>query len=199
MNLRDLPLGTLIVRDGIAEPATVRDALVEAQRTRRRLGEVMLANGWIRERDLARLLAEQKKLDFVDLAEVDLDDRAVDCLPESLARRARAVAYALNETSCCSSPWPIRPTTSPSTPSAKLPAAVSASRSRSGARSNRRCTTPTASRSRPPDAPRRGYSRRLAPRVESVCLESSSPRALWRVGGLRASGQILLAGPVASL
>jgi type IV pilus assembly protein PilB len=99
MNLRDLPLGSLIVRDGIAEPATVRDALVEAQRTHCRLGEVMLANGWIRERDLARLLAEREKLDFVDLAEVDLDDRAVDCLPESLARAARAVAYAVNETS----------------------------------------------------------------------------------------------------
>ena len=66
MNLRDLPLGSLIVRDGIARPATVRDALVEAQETDRRLGEVMLQHGWIRERDLARLLAEQEKLEFID-------------------------------------------------------------------------------------------------------------------------------------
>ncbi len=82
MNLRDLPLGSLIVRDGIARPATVRDALVEAQETDRRLGEVMLAHGWIRERDLARLLAEQEKLEFVDLAKLDLDQTAVDYLPE---------------------------------------------------------------------------------------------------------------------
>ena len=74
MNLQDLPLGSLIVRDGIARPATVRDALVEAQETDRRLGEVMLARGWIRERDLARLLAEQEKLEFIDLAKIDLDD-----------------------------------------------------------------------------------------------------------------------------
>jgi hypothetical protein len=94
MNLRDLPLGSLIVRDGIARPATVRDALVEAQETDRRLGEVMLAHGWIRERDLARLLAEQEKLDFVDLAKVDLDDDAVDCIPEALARRVKAIGYA---------------------------------------------------------------------------------------------------------
>ncbi len=93
MNLRDLPLGSLIVRDGIARPATVRDALVEAQETDRRLGEVMLDHGWIRERDLARLLAEQEKLDFVDLARVDLDDKAVDYLPESVARRVKAIAY----------------------------------------------------------------------------------------------------------
>jgi type IV pilus assembly protein PilB len=93
MNLRDLPLGSLIVRDGIARPATVRDALVEAQETDSRLGEVMLAHGWIRERDLARLLAEQEKLDFVDLAKIDLDDAAVDCIPESVARRVKAIGY----------------------------------------------------------------------------------------------------------
>jgi hypothetical protein len=96
MNLRDLPLGSLIVRDGIARPATVRDALVEAQETDRRLGEVMLAHGWIRERDLARLLAEQEKLEFVDLAKLDLDQAAVDYLPESVARRVRAIAFGFH-------------------------------------------------------------------------------------------------------
>jgi type IV pilus assembly protein PilB len=96
MNLRDLPLGSLIVRDGIARSATVRDALVEAQETDRRLGEVMLAHGWIRERDLARLLAEQERLEFIDLAQLDLDQTAVDYLPESVARRVRAIAYAFH-------------------------------------------------------------------------------------------------------
>jgi hypothetical protein len=93
MNLRDLPLGSLIVRDGIVRAADVRDALVEAQDTDRRLGEVLLARGWIRERDLARLLAQQEGLDFVDLGMVDLDERAVDCLPETVARASGAVAY----------------------------------------------------------------------------------------------------------
>jgi hypothetical protein len=96
MNLRDLPLGSLIVRDGIARPDTVRNALVEAQETDRRLGEVMLARGWIRERDLARLLAEQEKLEFIDLAKIDLDENAVDYLPEAVARRVKAVAYDIH-------------------------------------------------------------------------------------------------------
>lgn len=93
MNLRDLPLGSLIVRDGIIRAADVRDALVEAQETDRRLGEVLLDRGWIRESDLARLLAEQEGLDFVDLAKIDLDDGAVDCLSEPLARRYGAIAF----------------------------------------------------------------------------------------------------------
>ena len=41
MNLRDLPLGSLIVRDGLARPDDVRLALIEAQETDRRLGELM--------------------------------------------------------------------------------------------------------------------------------------------------------------
>ena len=94
MNLRDLPLGSLIVRDGLAGPDDVRVALIEAQETDRRLGEVMLERGWICERDLARLLAEQEKLDFVDLAKVDLVPEAVDCIPEPVARRHRAVGYS---------------------------------------------------------------------------------------------------------
>jgi hypothetical protein len=93
MNLRDLPLGSLIVRDGIVRAADVRDALVEAQETDRRLGEVLLERGWIRERDLARLLAEQEALDFVDLGMIDLDERAVDCLSEAVSRARGAVAY----------------------------------------------------------------------------------------------------------
>ena len=101
MNLRDLPLGNLIVRDGIARAVDVRDALVEAQDTDRRLGEVMLARGWIRERDLARLLAEQEGLEFVDLGKYDVDENAVDCLPEALARQVGAVAFRFQGQALC--------------------------------------------------------------------------------------------------
>jgi Type II secretion system (T2SS), protein E, N-terminal domain len=96
MNLRDLPLGSLIVRDGLASVATVRNALFEAKETDRRLGEVMLAQGWIGERDLARLLAEQAKLGFVDLAKVHPNEAAVDELPQSVAQRVQAIAYAFD-------------------------------------------------------------------------------------------------------
>ena len=97
MNLRDLPLGSMIVRDGLADPATVRDALFKAKETDQRLGEVMLAHGWIGERDLARLLAEQAKLEFVDLAKVHPNEAAVDELPQSVAQRVQAMAYAFDD------------------------------------------------------------------------------------------------------
>jgi type IV pilus assembly protein PilB len=101
MNLRDLPLGSLIVRDGIVRAGDVRDALVEAQETDRRLGEVLLERGWIRERDLARLLAVQEGLEFVDLGKYELDAAAVDCLPESVAREHGVMAFRFEGRTLC--------------------------------------------------------------------------------------------------
>jgi type IV pilus assembly protein PilB len=95
LNLRDLPLGRLIVRDGIAHPDDVHDALVEAQESDRRLGEVLLERGLIRERDLSRLLAEQEALDFVDLGLYDLDEDAANLLPEAIAQAHGVVAFRL--------------------------------------------------------------------------------------------------------
>jgi len=93
MNPRDLPLGRLLVSEHLLTPADVADALVEAQEAGRRLGEVLVEWEAISERDLARFLARQEGLDFVDLAKFDLDDDAVDCLPEPVARASGAVAY----------------------------------------------------------------------------------------------------------
>ena len=57
----------------------------------------LAARGWERETTgLARLLAEQEKLEFIDLAKIDLDENAVDYLPESVARRVKAVAYGIH-------------------------------------------------------------------------------------------------------
>jgi Type II secretion system (T2SS), protein E, N-terminal domain len=98
MNPRDLPLGRLLVAEHLLTPADVAEALVEAQDSGRRLGEVLIEWKLLSERDLARFLAQQEGLDFVDLAKHDLDDAAVDCLPESLARAHGVVAYGFHGT-----------------------------------------------------------------------------------------------------
>jgi hypothetical protein len=90
---RDLPLGELIVRAGLVAPNDLFAALATARAAGRRLGEVLVEQGLVGERDLAQLVAEQEDLDFVDLAKVDLDQRAVDLLSERTARRYRAIPF----------------------------------------------------------------------------------------------------------
>jgi type IV pilus assembly protein PilB len=88
---RDLPLGERLVRAGLIAPNDLYAALATARAERRRLGEVLVEQELVADRDLARQIAEQEELEFVDLGKHDLDQQAVDLLSERTARRHHAV------------------------------------------------------------------------------------------------------------
>lgn len=90
---RDLPLGERIVQAGLVAPNDLYAALATARAAGRRLGEVLVEQELVGERDLARVVAEQEGLDFVDLGKHDLDQKAVDLLSERTARRHRAIPF----------------------------------------------------------------------------------------------------------
>jgi Type II secretion system (T2SS), protein E, N-terminal domain len=90
---RDLPLGELILLARLVAPNDLYAALASARAHGRRLGEVLLEQGLVAERDLARIVAEQEDLDFVDLGKHDLDQAAVDLLSEGTARRHEAIPF----------------------------------------------------------------------------------------------------------
>jgi Type II secretion system (T2SS), protein E, N-terminal domain len=92
---RDRPLGERLVRAGLVAPNDLYAALATARAGRRRLGEVLLEHELVGERDLAREVAEQEELEFVDLGKYDLDQRAVDLLSERTARCYHAIPLRL--------------------------------------------------------------------------------------------------------
>jgi Type II secretion system (T2SS), protein E, N-terminal domain len=82
----DAPLGTLIFRAGLLPAETIENALEEGVKTGRRLGEILIERGLIKEEDLTRLLAGQKGLPFVSLRERGIDSDAARLLAEDQAR-----------------------------------------------------------------------------------------------------------------
>jgi len=88
----DLPLGELIARAGFVAPNELYAALATARAAGRRLGDVLLEQGLVGERDLARIVAEQEGLEFVDLGKLELDQKALDLLSERTSRRHRAIS-----------------------------------------------------------------------------------------------------------
>ena len=90
---RELPLGELLVREGLVASNDLYAALATARAAGRRLGEVLLEQGLVGERELARVLAGQEDLEFVDLGKHDLDQTAVDLLSEQTARRYHALPF----------------------------------------------------------------------------------------------------------
>jgi type IV pilus assembly protein PilB len=90
---RDLPLGELLVRAGLVASNDLIAALATARASRRRLGEVLVEQGLVDDRQLARVVAEQEDVEFVDLGKVDLDQKAVDLLSERTARGYSAIPF----------------------------------------------------------------------------------------------------------
>lgn len=86
-----LPLGTLLVREGLITPEQLELALSDQQSTGLRLGELLVAWGWVESAAVSRALAEQYEMDFVDLDAVDIDSTAAGGLPARDARDRGAI------------------------------------------------------------------------------------------------------------
>jgi hypothetical protein len=93
----DAPLGTLLFRAGLVPDDELRDALEFAVENNRRLGEILLERRLVTEPDLARILATQKGLSFVELGEVRPDPAAVALIPEQSAREWGALVIDVED------------------------------------------------------------------------------------------------------
>jgi hypothetical protein len=91
--MRNYPLGTLVLRAGLMPLEVIDLALAEAIESGRRLGEVLVAYG-LSERDLARLLAAQHGQEFVDLTTYPIDPAVSRVLPHSVAEMYCALPVA---------------------------------------------------------------------------------------------------------
>jgi hypothetical protein len=80
-------LGSILVQKGWVTHERLDAALEEAKITGMRLGETLLARGWLFEPELASALAEQAGLRYVDLVRHPLDPSAARLLPLEVARR----------------------------------------------------------------------------------------------------------------
>ncbi len=80
-------LGTILLRKGWISNDRLDAALEAARINGMRLGEALLARGWLFEPELASALAEQFGLRYVDLVRHPLDPRAARLLPLEVARR----------------------------------------------------------------------------------------------------------------
>jgi type IV pilus assembly protein PilB len=91
IELRWVPLGTLLVSAGLLTPEQLEHALVVKETRGGRLGRIVVELGFATERSIAGALAEQYALELVDLEETPPDPDAIALLPEELARRYEAI------------------------------------------------------------------------------------------------------------
>jgi Type II secretion system (T2SS), protein E, N-terminal domain len=97
IDMRDIPLGTLVHRAGLLTAEQLEGALAEGSSTGKRLGEVLIERGLLEERQVAELVAGQKGLPFVELQPESVDPEAVRLLPAIAAKQFGALAIALED------------------------------------------------------------------------------------------------------
>jgi type IV pilus assembly protein PilB len=84
-------LGAILAERGLIDPERLAEALAEAQATHQRVGEVLLRKGWLYEQELARALAHQYELEYVDLETACVNPRDAALLDPAVGQRCRAV------------------------------------------------------------------------------------------------------------
>jgi type IV pilus assembly protein PilB len=82
-----MTLGSILVQQGLVSPEQLREAEDEHLSTGRSLGRVLVDLHYITERDLVAALATQIGLPFVDLADHEVDPRAVTMVGDSTLRK----------------------------------------------------------------------------------------------------------------
>lgn len=88
---RRKPLGILLVEGGLIDEAQLEQALREGAQTGERLGEVVVRRRWATEDDVARSLAQQWGLGYVDRASIWFDADALKRLSREDAQRIEAL------------------------------------------------------------------------------------------------------------
>lgn len=91
--VRKAPLGRLLVDAGLATRDEVQRAAEEAARNDERFGEVLLRHGSVEERDLARLLAEQWDVPFIESPIVAPSARGLLSLAEARTVEALPLSF----------------------------------------------------------------------------------------------------------
>ena len=86
-----LPLGALLVREGLISNEQLELALMDQQGTGLRLGELLVQWGWVESETISRALAEQYELEFLDLDATEIDPAAVERLAARDARHYDAI------------------------------------------------------------------------------------------------------------
>lgn len=84
-------LGEILVQQKLLSEEQLTQALADQKRTGRKLGRVFVENGFVTEEQISGALARQLNIPYINLKFYNISDALVRLLPETAARRFRAV------------------------------------------------------------------------------------------------------------
>ena len=93
-------LGEILVQQKLLSEDQLKQALDEQKRSGRRLGRVFIEKGFITEEQISKALARQLGASYIDLKHYTIKSDVVGKLPETQARRFRAIVLEKKGNAC---------------------------------------------------------------------------------------------------
>ncbi|HEX6363236.1 MAG TPA: GspE/PulE family protein [Albitalea sp.] len=84
-------LGDLLVRQALISDDQLASALAQQKTSGRKLGRILVESGFVTEEQICGALARQMKIPYINLKMYNLDAKLTQLLPETQARRFRAL------------------------------------------------------------------------------------------------------------
>ncbi len=90
-------IGDLLIEQGLITQQQLEIALTEQKTTGQKLGRTLIDLGYIDEKDISNILSSQFNIPYVNLSHYKFNPELVRLLPETYARRYRAIVLAKNK------------------------------------------------------------------------------------------------------
>lgn len=90
-------IGDLLMSQGLITEQQLETALEEQKIRKTKLGETLLALGYVSQEDFADVLSRQLGIDSVDLHTEGLQDAAIKLVPEDIMKKYELVPFAIDE------------------------------------------------------------------------------------------------------
>jgi hypothetical protein len=88
-------LGAVLLKSKMLSPEQLDDALRQQVGSGRRLGEILVERGWLFPHDIARALASQFGVEYVDIQHISVDLAAASRLDAEVGQRCSAIGVRI--------------------------------------------------------------------------------------------------------
>ncbi|MEK7717547.1 MAG: ATPase, T2SS/T4P/T4SS family, partial [Pseudomonadota bacterium] len=92
MKPKKIRIGDLLIANKVISQEQLNTALADQKKSGRKLGRVLIDNGFISEEQLLTFLSQQLNIPYIDLRRYHYKPETVRLIPETHARRFRAIA-----------------------------------------------------------------------------------------------------------
>ena len=92
MKPKKIRIGDLLIANKVISEEQLKSALADQKKSGRKLGRVLIENGFISEDQLLTFLSQQLNIPYIDLRRYHYKPETVRLIPETHARRFRAIA-----------------------------------------------------------------------------------------------------------